>query len=123
RLDGASLFRLACPISTVPVTSRNFSMTTALKFLERILPEDGYKCATVFNEGKVFNKFFATVPELAKFISQQDGLDRTVYHACAAFGTPDSRRASNAIGARAFWLDVDCGWDDKKKEWRKYKTA
>ena len=84
-------------------------MTTALQFLERILPEDGYKCATVFNDGKVWNKFFATCAELAVFISQQDGLGRTVYHGCAAFGSPDSRKQSNALGAQSFWLDVDCG--------------
>lgn len=84
-------------------------MTTALAFLERILPEDGYKCATVFNEGKVWNKFFSNVSELAAFILNQDALGRTVYHACAAFGTPDSRKQSNALGAKCFWLDVDAG--------------
>lgn len=84
-------------------------MPTALEFLERILPEDGYKCATVFNEGKVWNKFFPTCSELASFIGQQDALGRTAYHACAAFGTPDSRKQGNAIGARSFWLDVDAG--------------
>jgi hypothetical protein len=92
-------------------------MTTALVFLERILPEDGYKCATVFNDGKVWNKFFATTEELARFISVQDGLGRTVYHACAAFGTPDSRKQSNAIGAKSFWLDIDAG------EGKPYETA
>lgn len=84
-------------------------MTSALQFLERILPADGYKCATVFSDGKVWNKFFATTTELATFILNQDALGRTVYHACAAFGTPDSRKQGNAIGARAFWLDIDAG--------------
>lgn len=84
-------------------------MPTPLEFLERILPEQGFKCATVFNEGRVFNKFFPTIEELARFISVQDGLGRTVYHACAAFGTPDSRKAANAIGAKCFWLDIDAG--------------
>lgn len=84
-------------------------MTSALAFLERILPSEGYKCATVFNEGKVWNKFFPSASALARFISDQDALGRTVYHACAAFGTPDSRKQSNSIGAKAFWLDVDAG--------------
>ena len=84
-------------------------MTTALQFLERILPEDGYKCATVFNDGKVWNKFFGSIPELAQFIAIQDALGRTVYHACSVFGAPDSRKASNALGALCFWLDVDAG--------------
>jgi Domain of unknown function (DUF927) len=84
-------------------------MTSPLAFLERILPAEGYKCATVFHDGKVWNKFFATCGELASFIGQQDALGRTVYHACAAFGTPDSRKQTNSIGARAFWLDIDAG--------------
>lgn len=84
-------------------------MTSALQFLERILPSEGYKCATVFNEGKVWNKFFASIPELSQFITGQDALGRTVYHGCAAFGSPDSRKQSNALGARAFWLDIDAG--------------
>jgi Domain of unknown function (DUF927) len=84
-------------------------MTSALAFLERILPAEGYKCATVFHEGKVWNRFFATCDDLAKFIGQQDALGRTVYHACAVFGTPDSRKQSNAIGAQSFWLDIDAG--------------
>lgn len=84
-------------------------MTTALEFLERILPAEGFKCATVFDDKRVFNKFFATVPELEKFILAQDALGRTVYHACAAFGTPDSRKQNNAIGAKCFWLDIDAG--------------
>ena len=49
-------------------------MPTPLQFLQSILPEDGFKCATVFNEGKVWNRFFATIAELAKFISDQDAL-------------------------------------------------
>jgi hypothetical protein len=84
-------------------------MPTALEFLERILPVDGFKCATVFNDGRVWNKFFATIADLAGFIASQDALGRTVYHACATFGTPDSRKQSNAIGASAFWLDIDAG--------------
>lgn len=97
-------------------------MTTALDFLKRILPVEGFKCATVINDKARWNTFFATVDELHKFIGQQDALGRTVYHACAVYatpqsdprGTPRSRRTlgrtkPNALGARSFWLDVDAG--------------
>ena len=92
-------------------------MTSPLEFLTRILPAEGYKCATVFHEGKVWNKFFADCESLSRFISQQDALGRTIYHGCAVFGTPGSRKATNSIGARSFWLDVDCG------EEKPYATA
>src|SRR6266576_6693985 len=105
----ASPSRLPCPPPSDPLTSRTH-MPTALEFLEKILPSDGYKCATVFNEnGKVWNTFFPTVADLARFITSEDALGRTVYHACATFGTPESRKQSNAIGARSFWLDIDAG--------------
>jgi hypothetical protein len=97
-------------------------MTTALEFLKSVLPDEGYKCATVINDSKKWNQFFATTEELCKFILQQDALGRTVYHACASYkvpqsdpkGTPRSARSlgrtkSNALGARAFWLDIDAG--------------
>jgi hypothetical protein len=84
-------------------------MTTALQFLERILPEDGYKCATVFNEGKVWNKFFSSVADLQKYIMGQDALERTAYHACAVFGSPENRKRENALGASCFWADIDAG--------------
>lgn len=84
-------------------------MTSALEFLERIIPENGYKCATTFEGAHVWNKFFATTKELANYISQQDGLGRTIYHACASFETPNNRKAENALGAKSFWLDIDAG--------------
>jgi hypothetical protein len=97
-------------------------MTTALEFLKRILPAEGYKCATVINDKARWNTFFATIDELHKFIGQQDALGRTVYHACAVYATPQSdpkgtprsqrtlgRTKPNALGARSFWLDVDAG--------------
>lgn len=86
-------------------------MTSPLEFLERILPAEGYKCALVIHEGKKYNKFFGSVSELGKYITSQDALGRTVYHGCATFSTPDSRKASNSIGALSFWLDVDTGED------------
>ena len=91
------------------MTTADDGKNLALQFLERVLPRDGFKCATVFDDGKVWNKFFATVDELHKFIGQQDALGRTVYHACAGFGSPDSRKQANSIGASSFWLDIDAG--------------
>lgn len=84
-------------------------MTTALEFLESVLPDEGYKCAFVVSGDRKFNRFFSTHAELADFILREDALGRTTYHACAVFGAPDSRKGANALGAAALWLDVDCG--------------
>lgn len=93
------------------------------EFLRCVLPEEGYKCAVVVQPtGAKWQKFFATHEELADFISVQDGLGKTTYHACASFKVPENdppntpratrklgRTHSNALAARAFWLDLDCG--------------
>ena len=35
---------------------------------------------------------------------------KEVYHACACFAKPDDgRKTQNAVGAYAFWVDIDCG--------------
>lgn len=97
-------------------------MTTALAFLERILPEEGYKCATVIHDERKFNRFFSSSTALAEFVLNEDALGKTVYHACATYkvpqsdprGTPRNQRVLgrtklNALGAGALWLDIDCG--------------
>ena len=83
--------------------------TTPLQFLERILPAEGFKCATVIHDGRAFNRFFSSFADLWAFISSEDAHGRAAYHACASFSSPDSRKASNALGARALWMDMDAG--------------
>lgn len=99
-------------------------MTTALEFLESVLPEAGYKCATIIEEHVQFNRFFNSTRDLCDFILAQDALGKTVYHACATYAVPQSdprgtprnqrvlgRTKTNTVGAKALWADVDCGED------------
>ena len=44
-----------------------------------------------------------------------------VYFACAEFRSSEQRKACNASGAFAFWLDIDCG-DEKATDQKGYKT-
>lgn len=94
-----------------------------LDFLRRVLPLEGYKCATVINQKGIPSNFFAaSFEELEAFISREDALGKTVYHACASFkipqndhsGTPRNQRFlgrthHNVFHARSFWLDIDAG--------------
>jgi hypothetical protein len=73
-------------------------------FLALVLPTEGYKCAVVLDGDRRRQKFFKTTDELANYILQQDGLGRTVYHACAVFKTPDNRKSVNALGIKHYWL-------------------
>lgn len=97
-------------------------LQSAVDFLKRVLPEEGFKCAYVVDGDKKYNTFFATVEQLATFALAQDALGKTVYHACSVFrenrkdpkGTPQAQRrlgrtGHNVLGARSLWADVDCG--------------
>jgi len=98
------------------------STGAALQFLRAILPDEGYKCAYVVDGDRKWNQFFASHEDLLNFILTQDGLGKTVYHACATFKVPENdsrhvprnqrtlgRTAHNVLNVSAFWADVDAG--------------
>lgn len=91
-------------------------------FLSHVLPDEGYKCATVLTGKRRYNQFFDSISALAAFVAARDAQGETVYHACAAFKVPQSdpretprnqrtmgRTAHNAACAQSLWLDVDAG--------------
>lgn len=92
-------------------------------FLRHILPQEGYKAATIFSQPYLTpkgetkhrlttNRFVKTVEELAELLLAVDRREGHVaYHACAAFKSDFNRKAENAIGARALWADLDAGPD------------
>lgn len=87
-----------------------------IDFLKQVLPQEGIKCwATISKNKKVIQGFTESFGELAESITQANAKGLDTYFACAAFNTPGSRRGDNALGARAFWLDIDCGEEKAKK--------
>lgn len=80
-------------------------MITALAFLKHILPDQGHYAAFVHDTKQ--HIWRTDLAQLADSILEQDQAGRTVYHACAAFRTPSSRKQSNALGAKALWGDID----------------
>ena len=45
-----------------------------------------------------------------------------VYFACSSWVEPTERKGVNAKEQRIFWLDIDCGFDTKKRKWKDYET-
>jgi hypothetical protein len=85
----------------------------ALAFLRAVLPDGGWYAAfSKVNEQRKYNRFFATIEELAAHIALEDARGITVYHACASFNEPVNRTAVNAWGAKSIWLDIDAGKSD-----------
>jgi Virulence-associated protein E len=99
----------------------------SVRFLRLILPETGIyiaDCKPAGSRGFKFNlrQFASTIEELAQAIENLDQDGYETYHACASFreprndppGTPNGQRQfgrtqKNALGAKAFWLDIDAG--------------
>jgi hypothetical protein len=96
-----------------------------VRFLKLILPEQGCYIAAIKNsKAKGFKPslFAATIEELWSVIQDADRDGYEAYQACACFkepmndpaGTPAGdkrlgRTKHNALGAKAFWLDIDVG--------------
>lgn len=80
-------------------------------FLSLVLPQQGSKCWVTINKSKRVRQFFTdSLDVLAAEIESAvtvDGMD--IYFACASFKDDSSRRGQNALMAKAFWMDIDCG--------------
>jgi hypothetical protein len=105
---------------------------TAYKFLELILPGRGYYVAMIIeSERRRYNEFSPTIEGLGEIIKAADQAGHPVYHACASYkedkhdsrATPQAQRKygrtkRNALGAKAFWLDIDAGPGKPYADWK-----
>lgn len=83
-------------------------LTHQLCFMHR--PDLGFKNTPV-----------ASVAQALTMAAERSQAGDDVYFACAEYLTPDSRKADNAAGARALWVDIDCG-EQKAAEGKGYAT-
>jgi hypothetical protein len=83
--------------------------SATLRFLQAVLPHEGYKVAIVKTDRGLRHTFTTDFGELEQTLLRADASGQTVYHACGAFTKKGSRKAENVIGAKSFWLDIDAG--------------
>lgn len=90
------------------------------EFLDLVLPASGYKVLdypTESNQGRFFrHKFFTDLDELSASATNLAFHKHDVYHACASFVEPKSRKGSNAAFVKSFWVDLDVGEGQDKYE-------
>lgn len=87
---------------------------TTFDFLTSILPPAGHYCLAVKLPKGMKHYWYESIAAMAKAAVAFDQKGETVYHACASFKTPDSRKAPNAACVQALWLDLDVGEGDNK---------
>lgn len=74
--------------------------------------EDKHHFISTLSKGKSFqNKSVLSIIEAEKIISDYAKSNTDLYFACAEYKTQINRKAENVAGARAFWMDIDCGID------------
>lgn len=93
-------------------------------FLNLILPNEGVKCwVEIARDKSVTQGFTATIGELADKLQEIDSRGSDAYYACASYLSPRSRRAGNAFGTKAFWLDIDISTPEKEKDYAAFEDA
>ena len=98
------------------------------EFLALILPERGVYFLTM----DIFaHRPYTDIATLSNHIRRVDKAGKTVHFACASFKQPQYidgkgkvryRTHENALAAKAFWLDIDCG-AEKKDHYADQKSA
>jgi len=96
------------------------------EFLEHIWPELGpYIIAGKDQQNIVQPKFVNSIEEAEKVISNFLNDKQDVYFTMSSWLEADydkGRKGINSKEQKAFWLDIDCGYDEKKRKWKDYRT-
>lgn len=93
------------------------------EFLQTIWPDDGYYCICGKDQKNIVTpKFVKTIDEAISISNKFLDDKQDVYFACSTWIEPTERKGVNAKEQRIFWLDIDCGFDSKKRKWKDYET-
>lgn len=81
-----------------------------VEFLKLVLPNEGKKCWVQIDKNKkVTQGFTDSFEALAEKVQAISRAGHDAYFACATFKKDSTRRTTNALACKAFWLDIDCG--------------
>lgn len=114
KLDVPEIKTAASNVPNPPTSSKTVQDDQLLKFLNKILRDnDSNHFIGVKPSG---NKSFKNIPVSSINAAIREVLTLSnqghdVYFALADYATPNNRKTENALSARAFWMDIDCGGD------------
>jgi Domain of unknown function (DUF927) len=93
------------------------------EFLQQVWPETGHYCVLGKDQQNVVvPKFINTIDEAVTAVNRLLEDQQDVYFACSTYIEPTERKKINAKEQRILWLDIDCGFDTKKRKWKDYET-
>jgi hypothetical protein len=93
------------------------------EFLRHIWPSQGVYCIVGKDQqNNISPKFVNTIEDAAEVADRLAKDKYDVYFACSSYTNPTERTKNNAKEVKALWLDIDCGFDEKKNKYKDYKT-
>ena len=92
-------------------------------FLEKVLPDTGCYCVLAYKGSRPRQFFVNTIDDI--IIKSRPYLEKgyDLYFALSSFKNSNSREASNVLGTKSFFLDIDCGKGKPYASKRKGLTA
>lgn len=87
-----------------------------LKFLQTIVPQQGYKCLTIISgpESRT-QKFYQLHQDQAFDADNYDVGNNNVFYAPASYLVSGNRKTENVAAVKSFWVDLDVGKDKPYK--------
>lgn len=79
------------------------------EFLDRVLPDSGLRVVVSITPKGARQKFYPDNAAAAAALIAADSQGTDVYHGCATYTDNSSRKADNALAAKALWVDLDVG--------------
>jgi hypothetical protein len=93
------------------------------EFLQSVWPDSGYYCILGKDQKNIVTpKFVNSIDEAIEVANKFLDDKQDVYFACSSWIEATERKGINAKEQRIFWLDIDCGFDTKKRKWKDYET-
>ena len=94
-----------------------------LEFLKHIWPDTGQYCIVGKDQQNIVQpKFVTDFVSAEKVISKFLRDKQDIYFAMSSWGDKNNRQAVNAKEQKCLWLDIDCGFDHKKRKYKDYRT-
>jgi hypothetical protein len=88
-----------------------------------VWPSQGIYCIVgKDHQNNISPKFVNTIEDAAIVADKLVKDKYDVYFACSTYTQPTERTKNNAKEEKALWLDIDCGFDEKKNKYKDYKS-
>jgi len=95
----------------------------SLEFLKHILPDSGYYCIVGKDQQNIVQpKFVDTLNKANAVVNNFLKDNQDVYFTMSTWLSNANRQSANAKEQKCLWLDIDCGFDEKKRKYKDYKT-